>query len=150
MDIALAVSEDLADLARLLWLHAAPAEQGRQTIDSFAVALGDWWVDHNRSHFAFIARSPHIGAMGMAWLALVPRVPRPGTPARYSGDIQSVFVLPDQRGLGVGAALITAATRHALDHGAGRVTVQSGRRAVPLYERLGFASSPQLLQTPSE
>ncbi len=86
----------------------------------------------------------------MAWLALVPRVPRPGTVTRYSGDVQSVFVVPRERGKGVGGALIAAATRHALELGAGRVTVHSGRKAVPLYERLGFASSPQLLQTPAE
>ncbi len=150
VDIALAGPADLTDLARLLWLHATPAEQGRQTEHSFAIALGDWWVDHSGSHFAFIARSADFGAVGMAWLALVPRVPRPGAAARCSGDVQSVFVLPEQRGLRIGAALITAATRHALDRGAGRVVVQSGRNAVPLYERLGFASSPQLLQIVGE
>lgn len=150
MDIALAAREDLADLARLLWLHASPAEQGKQTVDSLAVDLGDWWSEHNRSHFAFVARSVDTGVVGMAWLAIVPRVPRPGTTARCSGDIQSVFVLPEERGRRVGAALITVASRHALGLGAGRVTVQSGRKAVPLYERLGFASSRQLLQTPPE
>lgn len=150
MDIALAAREDLADLARLLWLHAAPDEQVRQTVDSFAADLGDWWSEHGGSHLAFVARSAEFGVIGMAWLALVPRVPRPGTTARCSGDIQSVFVLPEQRGRRVGAALIHAASDHALRLGAGRVTVQSGRKAVPLYERLGFASSPQLLQTPTD
>lgn len=43
-----------------------------------------------------------------------------------------------------------AASEHAMRLGAGRVTVQSGRKAVPVYERLGFASSRQLLQSPAE
>lgn len=150
MNVALATPEHLADLASLLWLHAAPAEQGRQTVDSFAVDLREWWSDHDGSHFAFVAHNADAGVVGMAWLALVPRVPRPGTTGRCSGDIQSVFVLSEHRGRGIGAALITAASRHALERGAGRVTVQSGRRAVPLYERLGFSSSRQLLQTPAE
>ncbi len=150
MDIALAAPEDVGDVARLLWLHAAPHEQDSQTVDSFAVDLGHWLSRHSRSHHAFVARSAESAIVGMAWLALVPRVPRPGTTTRQSGDIQSVFVVPHERGKGIGAALITAATRHALKLGAGRVTVQSGRKAVPLYERLGFASSPQLLQTPAE
>lgn len=149
MDIALAGPGDVGDLARLLWLHAAPDEQAIQTVDSFAVDLGQWLSGQGRSHHAFVARSAEFGAVGMAWLALVPRVPRPGSTTRYSGDIQSVFVVPSERGRGIGAALITAATRHALTLGAGRVTVQSGRTAVPLYERLGFASSPQLLQAPA-
>jgi GNAT superfamily N-acetyltransferase len=65
---------------------------------------------------------------------------------RLSADIQSVFVLERERGRGIGSMLVSAATEHARSLGAGTVTVQSGRRAVPVYERLGFASSPQLLQ----
>jgi GNAT superfamily N-acetyltransferase len=150
VEIELAARDDLADLARLLWLHAAPDEQGRQTVASFASDLGEWWSANDRSHVAFVARRGAAGVVGMAWLALVPRVPRPGTTGRCSGDIQSVFVLPEERGKGLGAGLIAAASTYALGLGAGRVVVQSGRRAVPLYERLGFASSPQLLQTPAE
>lgn len=84
--------------------------------------------------------------VGVAWVALVPRVPRPGATERMSGDIQSVYVLPEHRGRGIGSALVDAAARHAEQLGALRVTVHSGRRAVPVYERLGFASSHQLLQ----
>lgn len=120
------------------------------TVDSFASDLGEWWSANDRSHVAFVARRAAAGVVGMAWLALVPRVPRPGTTGRCSGDIQSVFVLPEERGKGLGAGLIAAASTYALGLGAGRVVVQSGRRAVPLYERLGFASSPQLLQTPAQ
>lgn len=86
----------------------------------------------------------------MAWVALVPRVPRPGDLTRLSADIQSVVVLPDHRGAGIGAALVDAAARHAEDLGAVRVTVHSGPRSVPLYERLGFASSRLLRQRPAD
>lgn len=50
----------------------------------------------------------------------------------------------------LGSALIQAASEHAMSLGVARVTVQSGRKAVPVYERLGFASSRRLLQTPAE
>jgi GNAT superfamily N-acetyltransferase len=156
MDIRIAGQEDLAHLARLLWLHAAPDEQGAQSVESFAVDLGAWWTEHDDSHLAFVARlaendprsEPQV--VGMAWLALVPRVPRPGATNRRSADIQSVFVVPEQRGQGIGSALVEAASQHALHRGACRVTVHSGRRAVPVYERLGFASSRHLLQRPAE
>ena len=152
MDIRLATQEDLAQLARLLWLHAAPEEQAKQSMASFAAELGVWWAERDASHLAFIARLSQADAsvVGMAWVAVVPRVPRPGDTTRISADIQSVFVLPEQRGSGIGSALVRAASEDALGRGAGRVTVQSGRKAVPLYERLGFASSRQLLQLPSE
>ena len=138
------------DLARLLWLHAAPDEQAKQAVDSFAIDLAAWWTDHEDSHLAFVARLADAGVVGMAWLALVPRVPRPGATTRRSADIQSVFVVSDQRGKRIGSALVQAASEHALRLGAGRVTVHSGRKAVPVYERLGFASSGQLLQRPAE
>jgi GNAT superfamily N-acetyltransferase len=150
MDICIAGQEDLAHLARLLWLHAAPDEQAKQTVESFEVDLDAWWVDHDESHLAFVARLAEVEAVGMAWLALVPRVPRPGATTRRSADIQSVFVMPEQRGKGIGSALVEAASGHALRLGASRVMVHSGRKAVPVYERLGFASSPQLLQRPAE
>lgn len=149
VDISLAGPADVDDLARLLWLHAAPDEPEQQAVESFAVDLAARQSDHRATHFAFVAR---VGTqvVGMAWVALLPRVPRPGIQLRNSGDIQSVFVIPEKRSQGIGARLVQAATEHALSLGARRVTVHSGRKAVPVYERLGFASSRQLLQSPAE
>ena len=150
MDICIADQADLGHLARLLWLNAAPDQQAKQSVDSFAVDLDAWWTNHNDSHLAFIARLAESEVVGMAWLALVPRVPRPGVTTRRSADIQSVFVVPEQRGKRIGSMLVQAASDHAFRLGAGRVTVHSGRKAVPVYERLGFASSRQLLQKETE
>lgn len=138
--------EDVADLARMLWLLASEDEQARQSVDAFASDLSDWRGAHRDSHTAFLGRLPGAGAVGMAWMALVPRVPRPGDTSRMSADLQSVFVLPEHRGRGVGSALVRAATEHAQSCGASRVTVDSGPLAVPLYARLGFAASDLLLQ----
>lgn len=152
MDIGFAGQEDLAHLARLLWLDAAPDEQAKQSVESFAFDLDAWWTDHDESHLAFVARSveSELELVGMAWLALVPRVPRLGATTRLSADIQTVFVVPEQRGRRIGSALVQAATEHALRLGASRVTVHSGHKAVPVYERLGFSSSRQLLQRTAE
>jgi GNAT superfamily N-acetyltransferase len=86
----------------------------------------------------------------MAWVALVPRVPRPGQGLRFSADIQTVFVEDAHRHQGIGSALVRAAADHATSLGASRVTVHSGRKAVPVYERLGFESSRRLLQRPPD
>ena len=145
MKIDQAHADDVADLARLLWLDTCGEKPEQRPVDAFAAQLAQWWAAHQDSHLAFVARlGPEI--VGMAWVALVPRVPRPGATSRLSSDIQSVFVMPEHRGQGIGSALVKAASEHAAHLGSLRVTVHSGRRAVPVYERLGFASSRQLLQ----
>lgn len=148
MDVGLAGPQDVGDLARLLRLNASPAEQAQFT-EAFEADLADWWAEHAQSHIPFVARASGSDVVGMAWLALVPRVPRPGRLDRLSADVQSVFVVPAHRGRGIGAALVEAVTQHALQLGAAHVTVHSSEGAVPLYERLGFTSSPLLLQTPA-
>jgi GNAT superfamily N-acetyltransferase len=144
--ICLAGQADAAQLARLLWLNAAPEQRAEQSMEAFVVDFAGWWTSHDDSHLAFVARLDDSELVGMAWLAVVPRVPRPGMTTRRSADIQSVFVVPEFRGRRVGSALVQAAADHAFELGAGHVTVHSGRKAVPVYERLGFASSRQLLQ----
>jgi GNAT superfamily N-acetyltransferase len=137
MDIGPAGPHDAPHLARLLWLAAAPDQQAEQSVEAFAADLVAWWADHAGSHVAFVARTPAPDPVGMGWLALVPRPPRPGATDRLAADVQSVFVRPEERGRGVGTALVRAATEHALRLGAEHVTVHSGERAVPVYERLG-------------
>ncbi len=141
---------DVAELAGLLWLDTRQEEPERPDVEAFAAELGAWWAAHQDSHLAFVARLGRPEIVGMAWVALVPRVPRPGATSRLSADVQSVFVVPEQRGQGIGSALVEAASEHAAQVGALRVTVHSGRRAVPVYERLGFEASRRLLQRPPD
>jgi GNAT superfamily N-acetyltransferase len=144
--ISEAGADDVAGLARLLWLNGRDEEPEQQSIDAFAAELAQWWAVREGSHLAYVARVDGPELVGMAWVALVPRVPRPGALGRMSADIQSVYVLPEQRGRGIGSALVQAAADHAVRLGSLHVTVHSGRKAVPVYERLGFESSRQLLQ----
>ncbi|MFE0464308.1 GNAT family N-acetyltransferase [Kitasatospora sp. NPDC058965] len=150
MRISQAHPDDVAALARLLWLDTRQEEPTASAVEDFAAQLGQWWATRGESHAAFVARLDRPEIVGMAWVALVPRVPRPGATGRLSADIQTVFVLPAQRGRGIGSALVEAAADHATALGAVRVTVHSGRTAVPVYQRLGFASSRQLLQRPPD
>lgn len=52
--------------------------------------------------------------------------------------------------IGIGTALVEAASEHATHLGSLCVTVHSGRKAVPLYERMGFESSRRLLLRPPD
>lgn len=146
MRITQAGPDDVEDLARLLWKDTRNEEPAQASIDALATELAHWWAIHRETHVAFVARDNRPAIVGMAWVALLPRIPRPGAINRMSADIQTVFVMPQHRGRGIGSALVDAAVHHATQLGAIRVTVHSGRKAVPVYERLGFESSRQLLQ----
>ncbi|MGI8418775.1 MAG: GNAT family N-acetyltransferase [Nakamurella sp.] len=117
MWISQANADDVADLARLLWLDTLGEEPTTRSADAFASELAQWWATRNDSHMAFVARLLGPEIVGMAWVALVPRVPRPGATSRLSADIQSVFVVPKQRGQRIGSALVEAAAAHAPNSG---------------------------------
>lgn len=138
---------DALSLARLLWLLTYEAEPQDTEMKVFGDELMAWWRENQDSFAAFVARDEDTdGVVGMAWVALAPRTPRPGKPRRVTGDIQSVYVLSDYRGRGLGGAVVKAATEFAEGQGAGCVTVASRPAAVSMYERLGFASTPLLLE----
>ena len=141
MNISQAVETDVVGLARLVWLMADGDERARGSVADFAKEFSGWWAAHRDSHVPFVARLEDPEIVGMAWVASLPRV---------SADIQSVFVMPQYRNTGIGSALVDAAVEHAAQRGCARVTVHSSSRSVPMYERLGFESSRQLLQRPPD
>lgn len=146
MHIEKAGEDDVTALAGLLCWMAFDEPPAQLAVADFAVELAQWWTAHRDSHTVFVARLSDTELAGMAWVSLLPRPPRPGATSRLGADLQSVFVTPEHRGQGIGSALVAAACDHAARAGALTVTVQSSRRAVPLYEQLGFESSRELLQ----
>jgi GNAT superfamily N-acetyltransferase len=143
MEIRVAGPDDVGHLAELLARFAEreePAAAGQE----FAPDLLLWWSEHD-SHTAFLAQLPAGDVVGMAWLALIARVGRPGGAPRLCGDVQSVFVVPEHRAAGVGTALMRTVLQHAQTLGLEHVTVHANQRAIAVYERAGFASSPELL-----
>lgn len=138
---------DLEAVAGLRWRWVAERdglpEDGRAAfVREFAA-----WARANAAthHCLVLVRGGAV--IGMAFLAITPRVPTPVTFERHSGDVQSVYVLPEARDGGLGGLLIGATLRLAARLGLERVTVHSSERAVPAYRRHGFAGSPCLLQT---
>lgn len=54
--------------------------------------------------------------------------------------VRGMATAPAARGRGVGAAILRALLDHAREHGGGIVWCTARPRAVPLYERAGFAA----------
>ena len=142
-----AATGDFAAIAahRWDWVMQSHQESSDLTRAEFIDVFVEWVLAHESTHRCFIAeRAGEV--IGMAWLAITPRVPSPRAVRRLSADIQSVYVVPTERGAGLGGSLVAALVAVANQLGIERVTVHSSDRAVTVYERAGFRSSPKLLE----
>ena len=141
-----ATASDAAALAGLRWPRLT-GERGYTGTDreAFVALFVDWLTEHEATHLPFLAELDDQ-VVGTAWLMIADRVPTPSSRERRFGDIQSVYVSPDLRNAGIGALLLgetlAEARRLDLEH----VTVHSSDRAVPFYERAGFADDQTWLR----
>lgn len=142
---------DEHDIPALARMRSASTREGGKPLlvdhAEYERRLAAWFAGHRLTHRAFVAVADETGeAVGMAWLAVQDRVPTPGVDGtRTSADIQSVYVEPEHRGRAVARRLVEHLLGVAAADGVEHVTVHSRARAVPVYERAGFAHSPELL-----
>lgn len=139
-------SGELAAVAALRWDWLV--ENGGEDLGERGEFVGhfvEWARDNAGSHRCTVVVRDDDVVIGMAWLAVVQRVPTPRAPRRASGDLQCVYVVPGARDGGLGGRLIRAVLDGARELGLERVTVHSTPRAIPAYTRCGFQDSPRLL-----
>ena len=144
VEIRVAAPADAGSLAELV-LQFAGEDGTDADRQRFPTDLLRWWETHRDSHLPFLAVPSSGAPVGMAWLALTARVPRPGATARICGDVQSLYVVPEHRTAGVGTALVESVVRHAESLGVEHVTVHCNERSRRLYGRAGFLPSDDLL-----
>jgi GNAT superfamily N-acetyltransferase len=149
MQVRKGTAADAPVLAGLQWQWRTE-EQPQPSTDraAFLKYFSAWVMDHVSSHLPFVVEVEGR-VVAMAWLMLGSRVPTPTAMDRPTGDIQSVYVVPELRNRGLGAALIDAVLQEAQDRELERVTVHSGDRALPFYLRSGFADDHRWLQRKS-
>jgi GNAT superfamily N-acetyltransferase len=136
---------DLPAVARLRWTWAH--ERGSTsplTRAEFEAAFIEWSLAHTAAHHCVVA-AQNDELIGMAWLAVLDRVPNARNLERRSGDLQAVYVLPERRGHGIGTRLVDHLILRSYELGLERVTVHSSERATDVYLRSGFTTSRQLL-----
>ena len=129
---------DAAALGALRWRRQTE-ERGYPGTDraDFIAHFSAWATAHTASHLPFLAETAGE-VIGMAWLMVADRVPYPGHRLRRSGDVQSVYVVPELRDTGIGASLLAAVLDKAQELDLEHVTVHSTDRAVSFYRRVGF------------
>ncbi|MGH8889980.1 MAG: GNAT family N-acetyltransferase [Acidothermaceae bacterium] len=141
-----ATPADAVDLARLRWQWRVD-EQGERgsSLEAFTVDFASWWAAHADSHLGFLALV-ESRPVGMAWLAIIDRVPGPAQLLRRAGSLQSVYVCSAERGRGIGARLVEAAVGAAAEDGLEYVSVHPSARSFSLYRRAGFTDTSGVLE----
>lgn len=142
-----AADADLPAVALLRWQWDVDDNGAKAALtrEEFVARFVDWANANASTHrCAVVLRDERV--VGMGWLAVTERVPSPSSPVRRTGDVQRVYVSPDERGSGLGSRVIEQLVELADELGLERVTVHSSRRAIPAYNRHGFVPSVHLLQ----
>ena len=138
MRVRRATVADAAALAGLRWRRVTEeGDYGGTDRADYLPFFADWLAEHQASHLPFLAEEGEQ-PVGMAWLMVAERVPTPRRRSRRSGDVQSVYVVPELRNRGVGAVLLEGVLAEARRLDLEHVTVHSSDRAVPFYQRVGF------------
>ena len=144
-------SAQTEDVTRLAALKEAWAQLSRPVSESergeFAEDLAAWMRSQGQALMCHVAEIDGE-LVGMAWLVLFERVPDIHDRTRLTGDIQSVYVLPQHRQRGIGRELVRSLTDAADERGVPRVTVSANAAAAALYSAEGFVSAPYLLERP--
>jgi len=150
IDVRRAGAQD-ADALSALRFRWRTIERGEFGLDdvSFARELSAWMDDHVDSHFAFLARRDGE-PVGMAWLAIVERVPGPGRLQRRSGYVQSVYVTPPSRSSGIGHMLMQRLVDEAGELELDYLAVHPSDRSFDFYRSLGFSDSTRVLERRDE
>lgn len=143
-----ATPDDSAAIAvlRLMWANERGDAVGHA--DTYASVLSAWIKSHAGSVIGKLAEREDGVIIAMGWLAVVDRLPMPNQHDRRSGDIQSVYVVPDQRSSGIGRNVINALVDEGRARGLNRIVLHSSTSGADFYRRIGWANSELLLELP--
>ena len=135
---------DADALARLRWIWRAVERTEVGDPDRFRDEFGIWISLHERTHVPYLVEVDGC-AVGMAWLAIIERIPGPEIWKRLSGHVQSVYVMAEHRDGGLGSLLMEELIDGAKREGVDYLFVHPSPRSFPFYRRLGFTGEGSLL-----
>lgn len=135
---------DADALARLRWIWRAVERNEVGDPNRFREDFATWISQHERTHVPYLVEVDGY-AVGMAWLAIIERIPGPEIWKRLSGHIQSVYVTAEQREGGLGSLLIGQLIEDARREGVDYLFVHPSPRSFPFYRRRGFTGEGSLL-----
>ena len=135
--IRIAGSADVPAVAALrrTWTveqHGDVADEG------FEARFLDWYERESARRVCWLGEVSGQ-PVGMMNLSIFERMPRPGLDTGTWGYLANAFVLEQYRNQGVGGRLLDALLAYADDHAYIRIVLRPTERAIPFYQRAGFA-----------
>lgn len=140
-----AIPSDADHLARFRWRWRAVERGESGDWERFRADFARWVAEHEDTHIPFLVEAEGE-PVGMAWLAVVERVPGPQHWRRVAGMIQSVYVVAEQRNRGLGTLLVGELIGFACAEGLDYLAVHPSERSFPFYRRLGFSGTERVLE----
>jgi len=123
--------------------------RGQSASVEFVAGFREWFLREQASRWWWLATDDGAG-VGMVNLKLFDRMPSPDRPPSRWGYLANLFVVPGQRGRGVGESLVAAVVDRARTEGLVRLVLSPSELSVPLYARHGFRPATDLLLLPFE
>ena len=143
---------DADEIARLRWEFSLEGHEPTESYEAFTrrmaaevrryLASGRWSI--------WVAEHPEIARRLIATLFLqrIDKVPRPYPRPGAWGYITNVFVDARWRDRGVGREVMDVAIAAARAEGLDTLLLWPSHRAVPFYERAGFATATEAMEFP--
>ncbi|GAB4334765.1 MAG: hypothetical protein Kow0010_21970 [Dehalococcoidia bacterium] len=146
--VRLATPADARVLARLRYEFRTSVRSPAEDETSFLGRCTRWMEERLRPGSPWrcwvVEREGAI--VGHLWLQRIEKIPNPVTEREYHGYITNVYVQPQARNAGAGAALMAAAMAWSEEHGIDSIILWPTERSRTLYGRFGFAVRDDLME----
>jgi GNAT superfamily N-acetyltransferase len=147
IEIREATIDDAGALAELRWEFRSTRPERVEDHDAFVLRCAAWMRAQLTTNLHWRALVAVDGAriVGQLWMHTIEKLPNPTTERERHVYVSNVYVTPSARG-GVGSRLLDAALAWAASQNVDRVILWPSDRSRSIYERRGFASTPNVFE----
>ena len=129
---------DADRLARLRWDFSSVAQQAAQPFDAFQEPFAAYLAEAVASGLIIWVVESADRLLGNIYVQLVRKLPRPDRFGRHWGYVTNVYIIPEMRDSGIGAALMARVQQWASDEHLEFLILWPSERSIPFYQRTGF------------
>jgi GNAT superfamily N-acetyltransferase len=148
MQIRIARSPDYPTLAAMRYEFRASLGTPNKACDAFECRMLQWLDAHlGKAWTAWVATEDE-SLIGHVFLHVIDKVPNPVPEPEQLGYITNLYVREQNRGTGIGGALLDTALQECRGLQVDTVVLWPSPRSRSLYDRRGFASPAAVLELP--